>query len=63
MKEISNRCPFCGKKLMTPAQEDAGSMIIKTRVIRFSISGGPLQLKCRHCGRFVETRFLRSYSE
>jgi len=63
MRDINDRCPYCGKRLVIRARENPNEIVVKVRIIRFSISGGPVELKCRHCGRFAETRFLRSYSE
>ena len=60
MVAFDSHCPFCGKALMARTKENPCEFILKVRVIKFLIAGGPLRAKCKHCGRFVTIPKLRS---
>ena len=57
MSEI--RCPKCGKLLTARAHEDNRQIVGKVRFLKYSVHGGPVKGKCRHCGYFATIPDLR----
>lgn len=60
MKNTGNiKCPHCEKNISSRAHEDSNERLLKVRVLKFNINGGPVSVKCRHCGHLVKLSSFR----
>jgi len=54
------KCPKCRGVLISEAHEHKEFMVVKVRLFKYPVSGGPVKGKCRHCGYFATIPNLKA---
>ena len=57
---VMTKCANCGKAISARASEDPNKIVFKVRLLIQQLNGGPVLVKCRHCGHMVRVPSLRS---
>lgn len=56
---LLNKCPQCKKTMLAKVGEDSNERVMKIRLLRFRVDGGPVWVKCRHCGHLIKVPQLK----
>ena len=54
------KCARCRRMISARASEDSNKIVFKVRLFTQQLNGGPVFVKCRHCGHMVRVPSLRS---
>ena len=54
------RCPQCKKIYLDRGHNNPHELVLKTRLLKFKESGGPVFVKCRQCGYLIKVPFLKT---
>ncbi len=57
---VAKKCTKCGKTILSVARERSNEFVLKIRFLKFTLDGGPVSVKCRHCGQMVRIQFLKA---
>jgi len=50
----AKKCPHCRRPLETEDRNDPLKRVVKVRLFKYRVTGGPLIVKCPHCRQLVQ---------
>jgi len=56
---FSQRCPNCGRVILSQIREDPSKGVMKIRILKVPLEGGNASIKCPQCKGFFEAPFLQ----